>query len=77
MEVNYTIYLMIDSHGNKESVIVNDIYNIVQILGMKNKEGDRKHFESEAYHTPTFCKENNIELKIINRKDYFDDLWNS
>ena len=76
MKVTTKIYLMKDSEGNKESVIVQDSSNCAQVFGMKDKEGKSLHFESEAYHISTFCHDNDIELKIIDTEDNFDDLWN-
>jgi hypothetical protein len=75
MEVTTRIYLMKDSHGNKASVTVEQSCDTAQICGLKNKVGDDVHFESDAYHISTFCNENDIELKVIDRTEGFDDLW--
>lgn len=76
MEVTTRIYLMKDSQGNKASVTVEEDCDTAQICGMKDKEGKDLYFESNAYHISTFCNDNNIELKVIDRKDDFDTLWN-
>ncbi len=75
MEVRTTIYLMKDSQGNKTSVTVEESCNDAQICGMRNKENEKVYFESDAYHIHSFCKDNDIELKVINRKEDFDTLW--
>lgn len=76
MEVTTRIYLMKDSQGNKASVTVEEGCDTAQICGMKDKEGKDLYFESDAYHISTFCNDNDIELKVIDRKDDFDTLWN-
>lgn len=76
MEVTTRIYLMKDSQGNKASVTVEEGCDTAQICGMKDKEGKALYFESDAYHISTFCNDNDIELKVIDRKDDFDTLWN-
>ena len=78
MEVTTRIYLMKDSQGNKASVTVEEGCDtaLICVCGMKNKEGKDLYFESEAYHISTFCNDNDIELKVIDRKDDFDTLWN-
>ncbi len=76
MKVTTKIYLMKDSKGNKSSVVVQDSSNYAQVCGMQDKDGISLHFESEAYHISTFCHDNDIELKIIDTEDDFDDLWN-
>ena len=76
MEVRTRIYLMKDSQGNKASVTVEEGRKPAQICGMKDKEGKDLHFESDAYRISRFCNDNNIELKVIDRNDDFDTLWN-
>lgn len=76
MEVTTRIYLMKDSHGNKTSVTVEEGCDNAQVCGMLNKAGEKVYFESEAYHISSFCDENNIELKVIDRTDDFETLWN-
>jgi len=74
-KVTSKIYLLVDSHGNKTSVVVNESCDTAQICGMKNKAGETQYFESDAYHIHTFCKEHDIELRIIDREEDFDALW--
>ncbi len=69
------IYLTKDSHGNTSVATCEESCDTVQICGMLNKAGEKQYFESEAYHLRSFCKENDIELRIIDRKEYFDTLW--
>lgn len=76
MVVTTRIYLMKDSHGNKASVTVEEGSDNAQVCGMLNKAGEKVYFESEAYHISSFCDENNIELKVIDRTDDFETLWN-
>lgn len=76
MEVYSKIYLMIDTHGNKTSVTVEEASDNAQVCGMVDENGEKVHFESEAYHIDTFCQKYNIKLKMIERKEDFDALWN-
>jgi hypothetical protein len=76
MEITSRIYLTKDSQGNRAYAVAEDGSNTVQICGMSNKEGEKVYFESEAYHIDSFCRENSIELKVINRVEDFDTLWN-
>lgn len=76
MVVTTRIYLMKDSEGNKTSVTVEEGADYAQVCGMKNKEGKSLYFESEAYNIISFCDENGIELKVIDREEDFDTLWN-
>ena len=75
MEVNVTICLLKDSHGNKDVVTFSDSCDTVYAGRLRNKEGDPEPFESEAYHLGGFCTRNSIESKIITIKDDFDKLW--
>lgn len=77
MKVNIKFYLMIDSFGNKASVTIDEDCDIVLVNGLKLKNGENAYFESDAYHIPNWCNENNITWKYIKREIDFDDLWNS
>ena len=76
MKVYSKIYLMIDTHGNKTSAVVEDASDTTQVCGMFDKKGEPTYFESEAYHISTFCEKHGIHLKIIEREEDFDILWN-
>lgn len=76
MEITSRIYLVKDSHGNRAYAVAEDGSNTVQVCGMKNKENKDIYFESEAYHLHQFCRDNDIEIKTINRVEDFDTLWN-
>lgn len=75
MEVTTRIYLCIDSHGNRAWAIVEDSCDTVQICGLKDKDGKGLYFESDGWHVKKFCEDNDIQLKIIDREENFDDLW--
>ncbi len=74
-KVSYRIYLMVDSHGNKTFAISEESCTTIQVCNMHNKAGEVQYFEAEAYHVDSFCRDNDIELKIINREEDFDSLW--
>ncbi len=76
-KVTTKIYLLKDSHGNKTSAVCEEGCDTVQVCGMLNKAGDKTYFESEGYHLDSFCRNNDIQIKIIEREENFDDLWNS
>ncbi len=76
MKVTTKIYLCIDSHGNRASTSVEDGCDTVQLCGLRDKEGKELYFESDGWHVPNFCRDNDIQLKIIDREENFDDLWN-
>ena len=73
--VHSTVYLMIDSQGNKTGAIVEDPSDTVQVCGMHDQNGESLDFESDAYHIHSWCKDNGIELKVIKREEDFDSLW--
>lgn len=74
--VKYQIYLFKDLHGNNWATSINDrSYDQVFIPGLKNKNGVSVTFESEAYHLDKWSKENDIEMKVIDRKEDFNGLW--
>lgn len=74
-KVTTKIYLMKDSQGNETYAVAEDGSNTVQACGMKNKENKDVYFESEAYHLDSFCRDNDIELKVMVREEDFDKLW--
>lgn len=73
--VESRIYLVIDTKGNKTYACCEDSSNSIQISGMVSAEGKDLYFESNAYHLSTWCDENGIELRVIERKESFDELW--
>jgi hypothetical protein len=77
MKITTKIYLLKDFHGKKASAIATDSSDTVQVCGMRDKGGNKVYFESEAYHLSTFCSQNDIELKVVEKEDNFEILWNS
>lgn len=75
--ITVKIYMMIDAHGNKTAVVVNDSSDSAHVCGMKSPGGELLHFERDAYHLPTWCAENEIELRIVDRSEPFAELWDS
>lgn len=75
MKVTTKIYLMKDSHGNQASATVEESCDTAQICGLKDKSGNDVYFESDAYHIFSFCNDNDIECKVIERNEEFDTLW--
>lgn len=71
------IYLMADSHGNRTSVVVADSSDSAMVSGLRGRENESLHFESEAYHLPNWCIENGIELRVVTRSEKFADLWDA
>lgn len=69
------IYLMVDRLRNKASVTVEDSSETAQVCGLRDIDGKLLHFESDAYHIPTWCKDNNIVLKVVDKEEKFWDLW--
>lgn len=77
MKIDYRVYLLKDSQGNTTYNVCEEGADFIQVCGMKNKNNERVYFESEAYHLDSFCKCNDIELKVFELKHDFDTLWNS
>ena len=77
MKVYIKIYLVKDSFGNKYSATCEDSSDTIQICGMKNKNNEDCYFESDAYHLYSWCEDNDIEFKEIDKELDFDVLWNS
>lgn len=75
MRVKATIFLVQDMHGNKDYAVVGDTSDTVQINGMRDQDGMLLHFESEAYHLKSWCKENGISCREIVRQYDFYTLW--
>jgi hypothetical protein len=75
MEVNVTICLLKDSHGNKDVVSFSDSCDNVFVGRLRDKEGNPAPFGREAYHLEGFCIRNAVELKTIVVNDDFDKLW--
>ncbi len=67
MRFKYKIYIVTDSHGNKDVVVCDEPSNCVHVSGMKDELGEGLYFESEAYHLQTWCDEHKMDLLIINR----------
>lgn len=77
MKVKSTIFLVKDAHGNCASATSEDNSATIHITNIKNEVDENLHFESEAYHLKTFCKENKLEYKVIESIKDFDELWDS
>jgi len=65
MKIEYLIYTVTDSHGNKDATVCNESSDTIQICGMKNKDNGDTYFESDAYHLKNWCEENNFELNTL------------
>ena len=76
MKVTSLIYLVKDLHGNLEYASCGESCDIVQICTLKDKSGNKVYFESDAYHLHRWCKENDLELKVIEKEFDFEQLWN-
>ena len=68
MKISYVIYIVEDHRGNKDYGVVNEPSDTIQICGMRNKDDKSLYFESEAYHLETFCEENGLTLRKIDRE---------
>ena len=65
MNIEYWIYVVADSHGNKDAVVANEPADTVQICGMRSKLGNPVHFESDAYHLEEWCKDEEFSYEAI------------
>jgi hypothetical protein len=68
MKFSYLIYVVTDSHGNKDAVVANEPGDCVQICGMTDEDEERLYFESEAYHLDSWCVANNLNLNKIEKE---------
>jgi len=75
MKVYSKIYLVKDSHGNKTFGVVEESCDTVQICGMFDADSQPLYFETDGYHLEGWCKEHDLELKVIDREEEFDNLW--
>lgn len=73
--INYTILLFRDSQGNKQSAVVEEGFDKIQICGLKDANGNEVHFGSENYHAKNWCKENGIEMRQTSNYNDFDQIW--
>ena len=69
MLFTYNIYVVEDVYGKKQAAVADDGSETVQICGMVNAEGECEYFESEAYHLPYWCTENNFKLTVIEKTE--------
>jgi len=69
--VIYKIFVVRDSFKGWWAVVTEEDSNIIQVCGMRNKEGEGLYFEAEAYHLETWCKRNNLDYIVFNRKETF------
>lgn len=74
-KVTSKIYLVKDSHGNTYSAVCNESADTIQICGMRDVNNAPVYFESEGYHLDSFCWLHGIELKIVDRVEDFNTLW--
>lgn len=63
IEIGFLVYAVWDGHDNFDSAVVDESCETIQITGMKSKNGDSLHFESDAYHLENWCNENNLEYQ--------------
>lgn len=69
MTVEYVIYILKDSKGNEAYAVCEEPADTVQVCGLKKPDGSNAYFESDAYHLGSFCQENEIELKRIDKSE--------
>jgi hypothetical protein len=60
--VQHDVWVFKDIHGNTSWAVCGESSDTIMV-----SLGDA-YFESEAYHAPQWCRENNIEYKMITRK---------
>lgn len=77
MNITTKIFLMLDSHGNRAAVVVEDSSTNAMVCGLHGRDNELLHFESDAYHLPNWCSEHNIELRVITRNETFAHLWDA
>jgi len=75
MIVHSRIYLVKDIFGNTASAACEENCDIIQICGLKKKDGSPSYFESEAYHLTQHCKDDGLQFKEIENIQDFDKLW--
>lgn len=62
INVECTVWLVRDSFGNKQSGVIEETCDTVQVSELLGKDGIHEYFESEFYHLSTFCKEHEMSL---------------
>lgn len=75
--IEFKIYLLIDSHGNQTAVVVEDSSQTVQVCGLKQSNGEPFNFEAEDYHLERFCKQYEIELRVTSECLDFQMTWDA
>ena len=68
MKVNYTIYLVRDSHGNEDYAVANSESNYIDIDGLETKNYESVVFESSAFTLQQWCKDNDFEYREIEKE---------
>lgn len=76
-KINFKIYLMVDSHGNKAFVACNSTSEDVLVHGLRGVDNELLHFETEAYHLSAWCYVNKISLRVIDRSEKFIEMWDT
>jgi len=63
MKLEYTIYVVKDSHGNIDHECSVEPSTCISIHGMRDKAGELLRFESDAYHLESWVIENDLEYE--------------
>lgn len=59
-EITYTIFMVHDSHGNRDYDVAIDNGEGIQICGMRDSNGEALYFESDAYHLGGWCEQHGL-----------------
>lgn len=77
MEIDYTIYLVRDTHGHQDYAVALDGADTIQICGMKDADSQPLYFESEVYHLSSWCNDNDLQFHSFKEQRDFDTVWKS
>jgi len=69
MRLDYKIYVIEDTHGNKCGIATTDSSDIVMVYNIYDESKKILHFESDAYHLENWCKENRLIYKEIDKSE--------
>lgn len=69
MRVEFKIFAITDSHGNKWANAVNEVSDTVQVYGIYLADGAYFHFEDEARFLPNVCARNGLDCVVYDRAE--------
>lgn len=73
-QTEISFYLFTDFFGKKHIYALTGDKTTIEVSGLTNQNFESVYYQDKCYFVDSWCKENNISYKIINKTFTFDEL---